>query len=129
MTLRQYLSVMSIATILCWFAFGVVIVNIDPMTTGQAGFFFFYASLYLSIVGTLALLFFFNYHWFDRPSQPLYKYVERSFRNGLLLATGLVVILFLQAHHLLRLWNLAIFVVLLTGILLLLWTKPKSSFK
>ena len=128
MTLRQYLRVMILATILCWFALGMVIINIDPFATGESGFFFFYASLFLSLVGTLSLVIFLLYHWFNRSSLPLYRYVQKSFRDGMGGAAGLILLLFLQGHGLLRVWNVVLFAVVLIGVLLLSRAKPQSTF-
>lgn len=106
MYLRQYLSIMFIATALCWVAVGVVLYNIDPFQGSTLGFIFFYTSVLLALIGTLSIVFFFLYYVFARKQQPLYTFVHHSFRQGTTGALLLTLLLFLQGLQLLRLWSI-----------------------
>ncbi|MBU4319421.1 MAG: hypothetical protein KKF30_19340 [Proteobacteria bacterium] len=56
MTLKAYLIIMSITTLLCWLAFGFVLRSIDPYITNWVGFLLFYGSLFLTMAGTSAII-------------------------------------------------------------------------
>lgn len=111
MTLRQYLIIMAFATILCWTSWIFVIINIDPFQGGILEFSFFYITLYFSLLGTNSLLIFAVYRIFTR-SLPLFRYVQKSFRESLLFSTFIVFILFLQGMNWLTVWNFGILLVL-----------------
>jgi hypothetical protein len=108
MTLRQYLITMVIATLLCWFSTFFVLVNVDPFETTWLSFVFFYASLLLALIGTTSLIIFVVYHVWGGKELPLFRYVQTSFRQSLLVAVFLVLTLFLQGQKLLTIWNGAI---------------------
>jgi hypothetical protein len=109
MTLKQYLVVMILATIMCWISWGMVIVNIDPFTTGSLGFIFFYISLFLSLLGTISIGSFFMYNHFSKRHLPMFKYVKKSFHNAVVFSGITTGLLFLQANDLLHFWNFTIF--------------------
>ena len=108
MTLRQYLSIMIVASLLCWVSWIVVLLNVDPFTSGWVGFLFFYISLFFSLLGTSAVLIFVLYYQFSRRAVPMYRYVQCSFRDALMLAVTGVGLLYLQGQRYLRWWNFII---------------------
>ncbi len=110
MTLRQYLVTMVLATLMCWVAWGFVIVNVDPFTASRLSFLFFYASFFLGLLGTVSVLAFFVYRLIDRGSLPLFRYVQLSFRQALVISLFTTVLLYMQGKAWLSLW---------TGLLLL----------
>ncbi|MFA7314842.1 MAG: hypothetical protein WC025_02830 [Candidatus Magasanikbacteria bacterium] len=99
MNLRQYIATMLFATILCWLSWFFVISNVDPVTTPVSGFAFFYGSLFLSIMGTFSLIFFFYYKLFGDKNLPMFRYVEVSFRQSIFLSFFAILILFLQGQN------------------------------
>ncbi len=105
MNLRQYLSIMACATLLGWVAWFFVIMNVDPFQENTLGFFFFYISLFFSLIGTISLLSFLLTQIFPKPMVPMYRLVQKSFRIGLLLSGILIVLLFLQGKEILTKWN------------------------
>lgn len=110
MTLRQYLVTMILATLMCWVAWGFVIVNVDPFTASKLSFLFFYASFFLGLLGTVSVLAFFVYRLIDRGSLPLFRYVQLSFRQALVISLFATIMLYMQGKAWLSLW---------TGLLLL----------
>lgn len=110
MTLKQYLAIMTLATILCWIAFGFVIVNVDPFSAGLVSFLFFYMSAYLAMLGTLSILLFAVHRAISGEIMPLFRSVEKSFRAAALLSFAATALLYFQARNWLRLWNLIIFI-------------------
>jgi hypothetical protein len=105
MNLRQYLSIMACATVLGWVAWLFVIINVDPFQENTLGFFFFYVSLFFSLIGTISLFSFLITQIFPKPMVPMYRLVQKSFRIGLLLSGILIVLLFLQGKEILTKWN------------------------
>lgn len=105
MTLRVYLITMFIATLLCWLSFGLVLVNVDPEVANVLTFGFFYASLFLSLTGTISLLLFGWYRKWWSDEVPLFAYVSKSFREGNVVAAFLTVTLFLWGVDWLSWWT------------------------
>lgn len=99
---------MVLGTILCLVAWFFVLFNVNPYEANSTGFFFFYASSFLGLMGLSSLVFFSIYRFFGREALPLFKYVQRSFRESAVFASFSILLLFLQAHSLLKLWNLLI---------------------
>ncbi len=113
MNLRQYLTIMSIGTALCWAAWIFVIFNVDPFAAGNLSFLFFYISLFLALLGTFSVFIFMLYRVFSRADLPMFRYVERSFRESFIFSTIFVFLLFLKGLDLLNIWNFAFFIILL----------------
>ena len=127
MTLRQYLTIMLLATIFCWIAWWFVISNVDPFQGDGLGFFFFYLSLFLAILGTLSLLTFVVRKILSSQNLQMFRYVQKSFRDAIFIALLVVLLLFLQAQGYLHWWNLGIFAVGLLLLLALVFTTKKQQ--
>jgi hypothetical protein len=56
MTLKRFLQLMSIATLLCWAAGVSIIVQYNPEVTPWWGFVLFYGSLFGATLGTVACI-------------------------------------------------------------------------
>ncbi|MDD2655969.1 MAG: hypothetical protein PHQ18_00135 [Patescibacteria group bacterium] len=119
MNLRQYIATMLFATILCWVSWFFVILNVDPTSSPLSGFLFFYGSLFLSVLGTLSIIFFFFYRFFGAKDLPLFRYVQISFRQSLFLSLFMILALFLQGQNYLN---------MVTGSLLLIMFVLIISF-
>ena len=120
MTLKQYLIIMFLATLMCFGASGIVLFNIDPQKDNAIGFLFFYTTLFFGLVGTISLMNFGLYYMVTKSNYPLFRLVERSFRNGVIGATLVLSMLFLQALNILNLW---------TGLILFILVLSISFFK
>ena len=114
MSLKRYLLLMLLATILCWLAFAVVIIYINPQETGFIGFLLFYISLFLALVGTFALIGFFIRIWLV--TQPIFRQVIIAFRQAIWFACLVVFCLILQSQELLTWWTTVLFIALLAFI-------------
>ena len=99
MTLRQYIFTMALATVLCWFAWAFVLMNVDPFQTVGTGFIFFYMSIFLALLGTISIIIFFCYYWFDHDEPPLFRYVQMSFRQSFIVSLGITTLLYLQGKE------------------------------
>ncbi|PIR78400.1 MAG: hypothetical protein COU28_01805 [Candidatus Magasanikbacteria bacterium CG10_big_fil_rev_8_21_14_0_10_36_16] len=112
MNLRQYIATMLFATILCWLSWVFVITNVDPFTTPISGFAFFYGSLFLSVMGTLSLIFFLFYKLFGDKNLPMFRYVEVSFRQAMFLSLFVILALFLQGQNYLNMVTASLLLVI-----------------
>ncbi len=125
MTLRQYLTWMTIGTIISWGAFWLVINYLHPGIAGTMGFFFFYLSMFLSVTGTLTVLGF-AWRYFRYRDDVLFRHVSISFRQGGLLGFMVVAAFFLEAKDLLTWWNLGLLIMGLT-LLEFFWLSARRN--
>lgn len=127
MNLRQYLTIMFIATIMCWIAFGFVIYNIDPYQDTGVGFSFFYISLFFSLLGTMSIIIFAVRKIFSRDLTPMYKFVHTSFRDSFFVALVLIGLLYLQAKGYLHWWNLGLVLIIMVLVIAFIFSSKKNS--
>jgi len=103
MTLRKYLNLMGALTLICWLAWVFVLFFINPDETGLIGFILFYFSLFLAILGSVAIIGFIVRARLK--NGPVFKQVENAFRQGIWLSIFLIGILLLKSLQLLEWWN------------------------
>lgn len=127
MTLRQYLTIMLIATVLCWAAWWIVITNIDPFQDTGAGFGFFYLSLLFALLGTISLLAFLARHLLNRNYLSMYRQVQKSFRDSLIISSALTLLIYLQGKQYLNWWNSLMFFVIIFLILSFFWSSKNNN--
>ena len=125
MTLKQYFTVMILGTILCWAAWWMVVVSIDPFQDTGVGFSFFYISLFLALLGTTSIVAFALRKNFSRMDLPMFRYVQKSFKDSLFFSILIIILLYLQAMGYIRLWNLGILGVALVLYLSFVWSTKK----
>lgn len=114
MTFRIYLMFMAVATALAGFAWGVIVWNTDPFETGFAGFFMFYLTLFMVLVGSLTILgSIYRVHVLKR-KDVLIREVKISFRHAIALSFAGIAALALSASGRLHWWSLLILIAVLT---------------
>lgn len=113
MSIRQYVLLMLIGTILSWVAFGAVTANISPDSAGLVGFALFFSTLYVSLVGTFALVGLMLRKMVMKSELPT-RQVWVSFRQSFSFALLVVVALFLEREELLYWWNVLFLVIALS---------------
>lgn len=126
MTIRQYFVIMLISTILCWVAWFMIIKNIDPETGSTTGFIFFYASLFLALLGTLSIISFALRQLLNRNNFSVYHLVQKSFRDAILFSLLIIAFLYLLGVGFLRWWNVGILVIGVIFYLIFVWTTNKA---
>lgn len=114
MTLRHYLIVMGGATLISWFAWALVLMNTNPFEATFLIYLIFYASLFVSLVGTVSTVGLAIQIWFFKQDSPQFRQVKKTFRQGIFLAMLLVVALFLESQRLLTWWNIALLILAFT---------------
>lgn len=112
MTLRQYLTLMSIGTLLCWVAFVVVLSGVDPTGASMLEFLFFYASLFLGLLGTFSVFGFLLRRLFLKDDDVLFRHVRHTFRQSLIISLVIIFLLILTAQNLLTWWNFPLPIIL-----------------
>jgi hypothetical protein len=125
MTLRNYLLVMSVLTIICWGIFFFVAGTIDPFSTNWLGFLLFYASLFLALSG-LSTLIGFLVRFIILKRELAFNLVKLSFRQSFLFSLFLIVALFLQAGSLLNWLNLLFLIITFSILELFLISRKKN---
>ncbi len=105
MTLRTYLIIMSLATIISFLAWLTVVFMVNPEITNWVGFALFYFSLFLFLLGGASLLGFFV-RFVALKRELAFRLVKSAFRQSFLFSLLVVISLFLCAHNLFTWLNL-----------------------
>lgn len=127
MSLRSYLFLMFIATLLSWVAWVFVLLDISPFDGNLLGLFFFYLSLFMAVVGTFSVIGFMIRRLVMKNDEVVFRHVRRTFRQGILLGLAIILILILLSENLLYWWNAIILVILFIFIEVIIFTNYKHS--
>jgi len=125
MTLSRYLSVMSILTALCWGIFFFVATLVDPTATNWLGFSLFYLALFISLIGTVAIIGFLI-RFVALRKELAFNLVKVSFRQSFLFSLFIVIVLILKAQNLFNWLNLSLLVIIFTILELFLISYQKN---
>jgi hypothetical protein len=128
MTLKNYLILMSLATVLCWAIFIFIVNLINPESTNYIGFSLFYLSLFLSLIGTSAIIGFLIRFVILRKELVFYA-VKIAFRQSFLFSLFLVSLLFLFSQALVSWFNLILLIIIFTILEIVLSTFSKENKK
>jgi len=126
MTLKSYLVVMGTLTAVCWGIFFFVAGLVDPTTTNWLGFLLFYAALFASLSGTIALIGLIIRFAVNK-GEPMFNLVKISFRQSFLFSLFIVILLFLKAQALFNWLNLFLLLIIFTIIELFLISYKKAG--
>jgi magnesium-transporting ATPase (P-type) len=112
MSLAKFLSILGLATGLCWVSFLAVIFFMNPGTNTFLAPTFFYLSLTCALLGSFTMLGYLIRSFTNKEEQS-YKQVKVASRQALLFTILVVFSLFLQSKELLSWWNLLVLLALL----------------
>ena len=115
MTLRNCLIGVVISTVLCFAAWILILLNVDPAATGWQDFLLFYLSLFFALVSLLTLVGFFIRNKFFS-NKPIFTQAGISFRHSVLFSIIAVGTLILQGMKTLN-WQNALMLVI--GVIIL----------
>lgn len=105
MTLKPYLWGIRISTVISFAACALVIKQVDPEKTGVMGQLLFFASAFLFLSGMFVLFF----TWIRKASSgsedDALAYIGVSFRQGILMALLVCLLLLLQQYRMLTWWD------------------------
>lgn len=99
MTLKKYLVIMLFLTVLSWTLWVYVVYTVNPEATNFIGFSLFYSTLFLSLVGTAAIIGFLMKFVIFR-KKLVFHLVKESFRQSFLFSILIVASLFLMSKNL-----------------------------
>lgn len=125
MSLKWYLTIMIAGTLMSLLAFVLIIVLMSPQEAGSLGFFLFYMSLFLSILGMGALIGLWIRHVRAKKKYIVEKVII-SFRQAFWFAVVAVGGLLLQGHDQLS-WLNALLLVLIVTVLEFFFASAKVS--
>ncbi len=124
MNFIQYLTVMAIGTAGAWIAWVITLFTIDPTETSIIGFLFFYLTLLIALVGTLAIIGTALRVLFKR-TEVISRQVFVAFRHSILFGILIIGSLILTSFDVLRWWSVLLFIFLIAGVeLFFLTAKP-----
>ncbi len=104
MTLRSYLFLIFMATVLCWGAFLLALFNTNPEDAGVMALVSFFGSLFFALMGTLTLIGFYLRVYFSK-NEVIYANMGIAFRQAVLFSICVIGLLILQALRLLNWWD------------------------
>jgi len=105
MTLKKYLILMSIMTVICWVAWIYILFMVNPEITNWIGFGLFYFTLFLTIIGTAALIGFII-RFIALKQELAFRLVKEAFRQSFLFSILIVASLILLSQDLFTWLNL-----------------------
>jgi len=109
MTLKTYIWGMRIITLFSLIALGIIIIYVNPQSSGLLGIFLFYLVIFFALSGIFNLFLIFVRKKF-LGNKTTATNVGLSFRQGILLAILCLILLILQSYRILIWWD-ALFVV------------------
>ena len=113
MTLRLYLSSMSLASFICWAIFLFILNVVDPFETSVFGFVAFYLSLSLALVGTTAIIgFVARFVWLKQ--RLAFRAVIEALRQSFLFTLFIIISLILSSKGLFDWVNLLLLIIILS---------------
>ena len=110
---KLYVTIVTLATLLSWAAWLLVLFLTIPGDGGNIGLILFYSSLFLSLLCTMALVGLLTRHVKARKKLIVEKVIV-SFRQAFWLAALVVAALFLQSQQVLTWWNALLLVLIVT---------------
>jgi hypothetical protein len=92
------------ASILCWTALILIILNTHPTVGGKNIIIFFFISLFFALVGTFSLIGFYLRLWFSK-NELIYSHLGPAIRQAILISLCIIVLLGLQILRLVNIWT------------------------
>ncbi|MDX9778722.1 MAG: hypothetical protein RBT30_00540 [Patescibacteria group bacterium] len=128
MTLKNYLIVMGLLSILAWGIFILILNIIDPLATNWLGLSLFYVSLFLSLSSTAALLGFFVRFVALRHSLVFYA-VSNAFRQSFLFALFISISFLLLSLELFTWLNISLLLIIFVILELFVTSYRRQKYK
>lgn len=113
MSIQRYLITMSLATVISAASWLLVLIFLDPETSGIIGLTLFFLSFFLMIFGLVSIVGFVARRLLQRREES-FRLVAVSFRHAALLALLLTSSLFLQSQRVFTWWTAILLLIFLT---------------
>jgi ABC-type Mn2+/Zn2+ transport system permease subunit len=118
---------MTVGTLFCWAAFVAILFNVNPYSASTLEFIFFFSSFALAVIGTCSVVGFLLRRVFLKDDEIIFRHVKHTFRQAILVAIVLTLLLILQAMRLLTWWNLPLPILFAIFLETIVFTKRKFS--
>ncbi|MFA6254443.1 MAG: hypothetical protein WC675_00230 [Patescibacteria group bacterium] len=128
MSLKSFLLLLILGTLLAWLSWGLMLLYFDPSQTSLLGFSLFYLSLFLGISGIIFLV----VDWLKGKifkKQLLLTRLKNSIRHAILFSILILGWLLLKSHDLLQWWNLLLFILVLTTLEFFCMSTQKNIYE
>lgn len=109
MTLRTYILLFALATVIAWISWIFILIEINPFEAEVIWIIAFYVSFAIALFGFFSLLGFFFRVWFSQEPR-LFVHLSISSRQGGLLSFLFVMLLLLQSNDYLFWWNVILLI-------------------
>lgn len=110
---HKILFLIVIASVISWFSWILVVLNLDPYESTGLGLGLFFISLILSLIGTFTIILFFLKKLRSQ-HEVFIKHIMISLRQGILLSITTNICLAFLMLGLLRIWNGLLIVIIIT---------------
>ena len=125
MTLKNYLFIMGVLTVICLGIFIFVLNLIDPSLTNWIGFLLFYFSLFLFLSGLISLIGFIIRFVILRKGLA-FNSVKKAFRQSFLFSLFIIFLLMLKAQQVFNWVNLTLLIIIFLILELFLISHKKN---
>lgn len=113
MSLKRYLITMAMGTAIAAVSWVMVVLFLDPGSTGLIGLLLFFSSFWLTVFGVASIAGF-VVRWIFQRREASFRLVAVSFRQAILVAVLLTGSLFLQSQQLFNWWTVLSLIVFLS---------------
>lgn len=120
MSLRVYLILLALSSVLCWSAFILTLTGTNPTQGGQTALLAFYLSFSFALLSTLSLIGYALRRYLSR-NESKYQLIRTAFRQAFLVTSVLAAAAVLQTARLLSSWDVVL--LLLIAVLLELYLR------
>ena len=125
MTLKQYLNLMTFASLVCWLAWFFIVLNFDPTEASLSVFFLFYSTLFLGLLGIFSVIGFLIKRKILKSDEVVFRHVKNTFRQSILVSFLVVLSLLLLQLDLFRWWNAMLLLLVFVLLELVIFSQKK----
>lgn len=119
---------MTLGTVICWIAWGLIVYTTDPTGAPWFIFLFFYLSLLLALIGSFSLIGLLYSTIRRKQKSIIFRQVRKALRQGILFAALVTGALFLRGNDMLSIWTsiLLIFAIVVFESMFLSKANPRK---
>ena len=127
MTFKQYLMLMTVGTLAALASWFIVLMAIDPVTTGLPTKIAFYFTFFVSAIGVFAIVGVLARVLIIHREAVVSREVSHAFRQAILFASIILICLFMASMEYLRWWTMTLTILLFAGIELFFLTAGRRQ--
>jgi len=116
MSFKWYAMLMGLGTGLAWVAWIIILQTMNPDEAGYLGLFFFFTTLFLSLVGTISMFGLLYRIGIRKRTEMVMREVRVAFRHALLLSVLTIIALWFSSQDWLRWYTLVVFLLVAVAV-------------